>query len=110
MNGNWDGTDPGHVASGVGAAMDNGQFVSDFSKIGPWYYETIDRKYPLFKYSELCFLKAIAIQLGLTSGDAKTEYEAGVRSSMTELGVPESKNRKLSGFNFSKLLWNHSQV
>lgn len=91
MNGNWDGTDPGHVASGVGAAMDNGQFVSDFSKIGPWYYETIDRKYPLFKYSELCFLKAIAIQLGLTSGDAKTEYEAGVRSSMTELGVPESK-------------------
>jgi len=45
----------------------------------------------LFKYSELCFLKAIAIQLGLTSGDAKTEYEAGVRSSMTELGVPESK-------------------
>ena len=35
--------------------------------------------------------EAIAIQLGLTSGDAKTEYEAGVRSSMTELGVPESK-------------------
>ena len=91
MNGNWDGTDPGHVASGVGAAMDNGQFVSDFSKIGPWYYETIDRKYPLFKYSELCFLKAIAIELGLASGDAKTEYEAGVRSSMTELGVPENK-------------------
>lgn len=35
MNGNWDGTDPGHVASGVGAAMDNGQFVSDFSKSVP---------------------------------------------------------------------------
>lgn len=54
--------------------------------------------------------EAIAIQLGLTSGDAKTEYEAGVRSSMTELGVPGKQNRKLSSFNFSKLLWNHSQV
>lgn len=88
MAGNWDGTDPGHVSSGVGAAMDNGQFVSDFAKIGPWYYGTIDRKYPLFKYSELCFLRAIAIERGLINGDAKTAYEAGVRSSMTELGVP----------------------
>lgn len=88
MKGNWDGTDPGHVASGVGAAMDNGQKVSDFAKIGPWYYETIDRKYPLFKYSELCFLQAIAIERNLITGDAKTAYEAGVRSSMTEFGIP----------------------
>lgn len=88
MKGNWDGTDPGHVASGVGAAMDNGQFVSDFSKIGPWYYETIDRKYPLFKYSELCFLKAIAIERGLINGDAKAAYEAGVTSNMSEFGIP----------------------
>lgn len=88
MKGNWDGTDPGHVASGVGAAMDNGQFVSDFSKIGPWYYETIDRKYPLFKYSELCFLKAIAMERGLITGDAKAAYEAGVTSNMSEFGIP----------------------
>lgn len=88
MLGNWDATDPGHVASGVGAAMDNGQFVSDFSKIGPWYYETIDRKYPLFKYSELCFLKAIAIERGLISGNAKVAYEAGVTSNMSEFGIP----------------------
>lgn len=32
MKGNWDGTDPGHVTSAVGAAMDNGQFVSNFAK------------------------------------------------------------------------------
>ena len=88
LRGNWDGTDPGHVASGVGAAMDNGQFVSDFSKIGPWYYEKIDRKYPLLKYSELCFLKAIAIERGLITGDAKAAYEAGVTSNMSEFGIP----------------------
>lgn len=88
MLGNWDGTDPGHVASGVGAAMDNGQFVSDFSKIGPWYYETIDRKYPIFKYSELCFLKAIAVERGFISGNAQIYYEAGVTSSMSEFGIP----------------------
>ncbi len=90
MKGNWDGTDPGHVSSGVGAAMDNGQFVSNFAKIGPWFYETIDRKYPLFKYSELCFLRAIAIERNLISGSSKEAYEAGVRSSMKEFAVPES--------------------
>lgn len=90
MKGNWNGTDPGHVASGVGASMDNGQFVSDFAKIGPWFYETISRKYPLLKYSELCFLKAIAIERKLITGNSKEAYEAGVRSSMTELGIPEN--------------------
>lgn len=90
LKGNWDGTDPGHVSSGVGAAMDNGQFVSDFSKIGPWFYETISREYPLFKYSELCLLKAIAIERGLISGDAKTAYEDGVHSNMVELGIPSN--------------------
>ena len=90
MKGNWDGTDPGHVTSAVGAAMDNGQFVSNFAKIGPWYYGTIDRKYQLFKYSELCFLKAIAIERGLIAGNAKDAYEAGVRSNMAEFDIPEA--------------------
>lgn len=90
MVGNWDGTDPGHVTSAVGAAMDNGQFVNNFAKIGPWYYGTIDRKYQLFKYSELCFLKAIAIERGLIAGDAKAAYEAGVRSNMKEFAIPET--------------------
>lgn len=91
MKGNWDGTDPGHVTSAVGAAMDNGQHVSNFAKIGPWFYESETRKYPVFKYSELCFLKAIAIEQNLISGDAKTAYESGVRSSMTEFAIPETK-------------------
>ncbi len=90
MKGNWDGTDPGLVSSGVGAVMENGQFVSDFSKIGPWFYNTVDRKYPLFKYSELCLLKAIAIERGIISGNAKEAYENGVRSNMMEFGIPES--------------------
>ncbi|MDO4511455.1 MAG: SusD/RagB family nutrient-binding outer membrane lipoprotein [Bacteroidales bacterium] len=88
MVGVWDGTDPGHVASGVGAAMDNGQFVNNYAKIGPWYYGDMYRKVPLIKFSEVCFLKAIAIELGLISGDAKGAYEAGVTASMEELGVP----------------------
>ena len=70
--------------------MDNGQFVSNFAKIGPWYYGTIDRKYQLFKYSELCFLKAIAIERGLIAGNAKDAYEAGVRSNMAEFDIPEA--------------------
>lgn len=90
MNGNWDGTDPGHVTSAVGAAMDNGQFVNNYAKIGPWFYESETRKYPIFKYSELSFLKAIAIENSLISGDAKAAYEAGIRSSMAEFAIPET--------------------
>lgn len=90
MKGNWDGTDPGHVSSGVGAAMDNGQDVSNFAKIGSWFYGDETRKYPLLKYSELCFLKAIAVERGLINGDAKSAYEAGVRSSMAEFAIPEA--------------------
>ncbi len=91
LNGQWNGTDPGNVSSGVGASMINGQFVSDFSKIGPFFYETADRKYPIMKYSEVCFLKAIAVERGLMAGDAKAFYEAGIKSSMNEFGIPADK-------------------
>lgn len=42
------------------------------------------------KYSELCFLKAIAIERNLITGDSKSAYEAGVRSSMAEFDIPEA--------------------
>ena len=32
LKGSWDGTDPGHVSSGVGTSMDNGQDVSNYAK------------------------------------------------------------------------------
>ena len=88
LMGNWDGTDPGHVASAVGAAMDNGQDVTNFAKIGPWYYNEVNRKWPLLKYSEACFLQAIAIVNGLISGDAKACYENGVRANMQQFNIP----------------------
>lgn len=90
MKGNWDGTEPGHINSGIGASMDNGQFTSNFAKIGPWYYSSAERPYQLFKFAELCFLKAIAIEKGLVSGNAKDEYEAGVRANMQEFDIPEA--------------------
>ncbi|WP_455672575.1 SusD/RagB family nutrient-binding outer membrane lipoprotein [Phocaeicola sp.] len=37
--------------------------------------------YDLFLYEEVCFLKAEAFLRGFASGDAKSAYEAGVRSS-----------------------------
>lgn len=88
---NWNGTDPGNVSSAVGASMINGQKQADFAKIGEFYYKSPDRSYPVMKYSEVCFLQAIAVERGiLTSAgtDVKTLYEAGVKDNMTELGIP----------------------
>jgi hypothetical protein len=42
-------------------------------------YET--RPYDIFLYEEVCFLKAEAAARGFISGDAKAEYEKGVRAS-----------------------------
>ncbi|KAA6340324.1 hypothetical protein EZS27_011800 [termite gut metagenome] len=39
------------------------------------------RPYDVFLYEEVCFLKAEAFSRGFASGDAKVEYEKGVRAS-----------------------------
>ena len=87
---NWAGTDPGNVSSGVGAAMETGQFQNDYAKIGEFYYSKPDRSYPIMKYSEVCFLKAIAIEKGIISGDAKSMYEEGIKDNMAEFNIPTS--------------------
>lgn len=47
----------------------------------------ITRKYDLFLYEEVCFLKAEAALRGFVSGDAKAEYVKGVNASFTRWGV-----------------------
>lgn len=45
------------------------------------------RPYDMFLYEEVCFLKAELYARGIVSGNAKAEYENGVRSSFEKWGV-----------------------
>ncbi|MDR1984508.1 MAG: SusD/RagB family nutrient-binding outer membrane lipoprotein [Prevotellaceae bacterium] len=92
LNKNWAGTDPGNVSSAVGAAMETGQFVNDYAKIGEWFYKNPERGVPVLEYSEVCFLQAIAIETNvLTSGNAKDFYEAGITANMQKFNIPAAK-------------------
>lgn len=53
----------------------------DVSRIGLWYMNN-DRPFPLFTYSEVCFLKAEAALLGWWSGDALELIKEGVGAHM----------------------------
>ncbi len=90
LDANWNGTDPGNITSAVGAVMINGQNQRDFAKIGEYFYKRPDRSFPIMKYSEVCFLQAIAVEKGIITGDAKAFYEAGVTDNMAEFGIPAS--------------------
>ncbi|MDR0750215.1 MAG: SusD/RagB family nutrient-binding outer membrane lipoprotein [Tannerellaceae bacterium] len=46
-----------------------------------------NRPYDIFLYEEVCFLKAEAALRGFITGDAKAEYEKGVRASFDTWGV-----------------------
>lgn len=45
------------------------------------------RAYDVMLYEEVCFLKAEAMERGFLTGDAKAEYEAGVRASFATWGA-----------------------
>ena len=47
------------------------------------------RPYDLFLFSEVCFLKAEAMARGFIAGDAKSEYEKGVRASSKHWNVAD---------------------
>jgi hypothetical protein len=92
LNGNWAGTDPGNVSSAVGAQMVTGQYVNDYAKIGEWFYKNPNRGVPVLEYSEVCFLQAIALETGIiTTGTARTFYEAGITANMKKFGIPDAK-------------------
>lgn len=49
------------------------------------YYEQVVRRHIIFNYAEVCFLKAEAAIRGWNgAGDAKTNYENGIRASFAE--------------------------
>ncbi|KAA6323911.1 hypothetical protein EZS27_026703, partial [termite gut metagenome] len=54
------------------------------------------RPYDVFLYEEVCFLKAEASLRGFASGDAKTEYDKGVRASFATWGVSDKAEAYLS--------------
>lgn len=53
----------------------------DVSRIGLWYMNN-DRPFPIFTYSEICYLKAEAVLDGMWEGDASEYFNEGVRSHM----------------------------
>ncbi len=49
------------------------------------YGERVEKRYPVMRYSEVCFLKAEAALRGwVGAGNAKTNYEDGIRASLAE--------------------------
>ncbi|WP_195374928.1 MULTISPECIES: SusD/RagB family nutrient-binding outer membrane lipoprotein [Parabacteroides] len=54
------------------------------------------RPYDVFLYEEVCFLKAELFARGILAGDAKHEYEEGVRSSFEKWGVGSQADEYLA--------------
>ena len=71
-----------------------------------------ERPYDLFLFSEVCFLKAEAIVRGFILGDAKLEYENGVRASFQHWGVTEYADTYLTSDekNFAGTSANYTDV
>ena len=91
--GMWRGSEPGHSNSAtLSGEIDGGaDFDTNYSALGTFFYTQATKPWGIFKYSELCFLKAIATVRGITNaGDAQSLYEAGIKASMEEYGVPAS--------------------
>lgn len=89
-NGDWKGIPPGLSSEIYGA----GQYKTVlWAELGILIkadapYKT--RPYDLFLYEEVCFLKAEAALRGFITGNAKEEYEKGVKASFTTWGVSGS--------------------
>ncbi|MDR2533353.1 MAG: SusD/RagB family nutrient-binding outer membrane lipoprotein [Tannerellaceae bacterium] len=56
----------------------------------------VNRPYDVFLYEEVCFLKAEAAHRGFIAGDAKSEYEKGVRASFATWGVGSKADEYLA--------------
>jgi hypothetical protein len=83
----WKGLTPGLSANDRGKDENNRNYYPELGilfKNGAPYKS---RPYDVMLYEEVCFLKAEAFQRGFASGDAKAEYEKGVRASFDTWGV-----------------------
>lgn len=93
-NGWWRGSEPGHSSNkclsgefiGLPAGVvDNCQ---NYANMSVYYRSNPEIPWTIMKYSEVCFLKAIAGARKLASVDAKSAYEDGIRADMENYGVP----------------------
>ncbi|MDR3118969.1 MAG: SusD/RagB family nutrient-binding outer membrane lipoprotein [Mediterranea sp.] len=83
----WAGLPPGLSASDKGKDQYSRGYYPELGilfKNGAPYK---NRPYDVFRYEETCFLKAEAFLRGFAQGDAKAEYEKGVRASFDTWGV-----------------------
>jgi hypothetical protein len=92
----WKGLESGPLLTDAGA----GEYLATlypelgFLEQGDQLYK--GRPYDMFLYSEVCFLKAEAMARGFIAGDAKSEYENGVRASFKHWGVADQADTYLA--------------
>ena len=84
------GSEPGHCTDAtLSGEMDNGDNAQNYASFGKWFRQTATKPWMIMKYAEVCFLKAIAVEKGAYTGDAKTFYEDGIKADMAYYGVPD---------------------
>ena len=95
-NGAWKG-----YPDGMGGSLVTGDYAKNvlWAELGTLIrngarYTT--RPYDLFLYEEVCFLKAEAALRGFIVGNAKAEYEKGVRASFVTWGVTAKADEYLA--------------
>ena len=88
-DGLWRGVPPGLHPNDVNQEPNKSTMVAvlGVKTVGVDGARNITRKYDLLLFEEVCFLKAEAALRGFISGDAKIEYETGVKASFTRWGV-----------------------
>jgi hypothetical protein len=88
-DGLWRGVPPGLHPDNVNQEPNKSSEVAIMGEflVGPEGKRNISRPYDVLLFEEVCFLKAEAALRGFISGDAKTEYENGVKTSFSRWGV-----------------------
>ncbi len=88
-DGYWRGVPPGLHPNDVNQEPNKSSEVAilGVKTVGPESARNISRKYDVMLFEEICFLKAEAALRGFAAGDAKSEYEIGVKASFTRWGV-----------------------
>lgn len=94
--GNWKGYPVGLSTTNYNSGEYDKRYFAEMGYIIKNGAAYTTRPYDLFLYEEVCFLKAEAFLRGFASGDAKTEYENGVRASFDTWGVSSYTEAYLS--------------
>lgn len=86
-SGDWKGVPYGLHQSNYNAGEYKRNLFAEFGYIIKSGSPYKSRPYDVFLYEEVCFLKAEAALRGFITGDAKSEYEKGVRASFATWGA-----------------------